>query len=197
MENKLLHISFQSTKDKVDEKLIDLFTEISGICGSISVFMILEFWAIDYDIKNFLTMSNDGVKGNNNTNGSNAISLSYAILKNFSEFVDLEIYWKEILDLEEFDQKQKDEIIRLGGKFNNAISIEQIVDLMSNDCIPIVGFKSHFSPLKGYQKSNNKLYFPNYQTEIGDSDMFLDDFNSDKSWNEDKTGIFIKRKTKF
>jgi len=191
METKFISFTLDNTKNIVDNKIRTIQNSLSYICGSISVFMILEYWHIEYDICEFTKLSKDGIKSNDQT-GSNPITLTYAILEKFRNHLTVDVFWEDLVELNDDEIALKNKIIEYGGTFNKSLDIEDIIDNLNNDNIPIIAYNDHFSPLKGYQKQNNKLYFPNFQEVIGDSDVDLETFK--KNWDKYRICIYLRKK---
>jgi len=195
MENNLINFTFDDTKNIVDNKIRETKCGLENSCGSISVFMILQYWNIKYDICEFIRIAYDGTKkSKDDKDGSNLITLSYAILEMYRDYLTVDIYWEALEELNDYEKTLCEKIIEYGGTINKSLTIGEIASQLDINNIPIIGYNEHFSPLKGYQASNKKLYFPNYQRDLGDSDVLLETFIA--NWDKFKICIFLRQKNK-
>jgi len=66
MENNLINFTFDDTKNIVDNKIRETKCGLENSCGSISVFMILQYWNIKYDICEFIRILENEFSNANN-----------------------------------------------------------------------------------------------------------------------------------
>ncbi len=118
-----------------------------------------------------------------------------------SHFVEVEIYAdfdieKEYNDLESYEKPIADELKLLKNvTLKECITIEEILDKINENCVPILGFyrdgiksNGHFSPLRGL--ISGKLILP-LGDEGGSCDCDIDEFIN--VWWMDKTCILVKK----
>jgi len=130
-------------------------------CGSASASIIFEKLELDYDPLEFVKSGRDGnATATYPVPGSNIFGTALAMAK--TGLVEVEIYVdfnleKEYDDVDEYEKPILDELKSLNNYIiSSPISIDKILDQISDECIPILAFNrdgnpnnGHFSPLRG------------------------------------------------
>ena len=172
-------------------------------CGSVSIMAIFEKFGLPYDPDFIVKESRDGnATTEYPVSGSNILGSCLAMLK--TGRVDVELYSDIDFKTVELDPHEKviaDELLQQKGfSYYRALLIDEILEKITDDCVPIMSFfrdgdltKGHSSPLRGI--TNNQLllpfFDPGYPNCNCDKETFV------KTWWNEQTlhgCILVKRR---
>ncbi len=174
-------------------------------CGTASACIVFEKFGLTLDYNEFIKKARDGISTvEYPVAGSNVFGTALAIAS--TDLVDVEVYIdfdinNEYGTLDEYEKPIIDELKLLRNiTIQPSISIEEINNKLSDECIPIMAFNpngnpsnGHFSPLRGLN-AGKILLFP--LDAAGEScDCFIDEFVK-TWWTKDslRPCIFVRKR---
>lgn len=185
-----------------EERINNLMNQLGdGTCGSVSICSIYDYFNITVSPNDIFELSRDGNETNEYpVEGSSIIGI--ALASSINENVRIDVYSNYGTSIDELDllleiyEKPISEEIKLKSNifFHNSITIDEILDKISQNSIPIIQFcrngdnrKGHSSPLIG-ENEEGFLLFPVWDAD-GEITVVKNEFNS--TWWDAKSCVFL------